>query len=148
MKAAPSMRSLTSRERERKKKETSRIRNKFVEARRCSGYSPTQTCQRRTAILLVASGYRTLGCLPFEEKSGWCNCWIMVRDFPKIARLRLPFFYQALHPARPSRKSPGNGGFIQMVRNFPSFRSEWKKRSPLKVLRNFPTEFPENDLTI
>ena len=47
-----------------------------------------------------------------------------------------------------ARKRPGNGGFIQMVRNFPPFHSDGKRGVLLKVLYNFRTDFPENYLTI
>ena len=62
-------------------------------------------------------------------------------------RLRLPFIHQAFRP-QTSRKRPGNGGFIQMVRNFPPFQSDGKRGVPLKVLHNLRTEFPENYLSI
>ena len=52
-------------------------------------------------------------------------------------RLRLPFIYQAFRPAV-AQKRPGNGGFIQMVRNFPPSRSEWKKRSASEGTSQFP----------
>ena len=43
---------------------------------------------------------------------------------------------------------PGIGARTLMVRNFLTFRSEWKKRSISEGTLQFRTEFPENYLTI
>ena len=50
-------------------------------------------------------------------------------------RLRLPFIYQAPTPAQ---ERPGNGGFMQMVRNFPPYGSEWEKRGTFEGTPQFP----------
>ena len=72
------------------------------------------------------------GAYHLYEKSGWCNRCIMVRDFPNSAgqpdEIALTIYLSGVS-SRSSRKRPGNGGFIQMVRNFLPLRSEWKKRS-------------------
>ena len=52
-------------------------------------------------------------------------------------RLHLPFIYQVSRPAL-ARKRSGNGGFIQIVRNFLPFHSEWEKRSTSKGTPQFP----------
>ena len=50
--------------------------------------------------------------------------------------LPLIFINQAFRQQN-TPKRPGNGGFIQMIRNFSPFRSDEKRGVPLKVLHNF-----------
>ena len=65
----------------------------------------------------------------------------MVRDLPNSAdktdEIALTIYLSGVS-SHSSRKRPGNGGFIQMVRNFPPLRSEWKKRSTSEDIPHFP----------
>ena len=77
-----------------------------------------------------------MGCLSLilQEKSGWCACCMMVRDFPNLptiqmgfTSLRLPFIFQAFHPTHSIEKGPGNGRTNGKETSDVTFRMEKEK---------------------
>ena len=87
----------------------------------------------------------TKGAYHLKEKSGWWPCCKMVRDFPNSTdqpdEIALTIYLSGVSSANCAER-PGNGGFIQMVRNYPPFRSEWKKRSTSEGTPQFPNGIP------
>ena len=80
-----------------------------------------------------------IGCLPFVGKIRLAsNRCIIVSDFPNSTdqpdEIALTIYLSGVS-FRSSRK---RHGFIQMVRNFPPFRSKWKKRSTSEGTPQFP----------
>ena len=67
----------------------------------------------------------------------------MVSDFPNSTdqpdEIALTIYLSGV-TSRSSRKRPGNEGFMKMVRNFPPFRSQRKKRSTSEGNPQFPHE--------
>ena len=67
----------------------------------------------------------------------------MVRDFPNSTdqpdEIALTIYLSGIL-SHSSWKRPGNGGFIHVVRNFPLFCSERKKRSTSEGTPQFPNE--------
>ena len=64
----------------------------------------------------------------FQEKSRWCDSYILITHFPTSPKNREPFIFQGFRPPHFVKKGYENT-FVQMVRNFYTFHLERKKTS-------------------
>ena len=77
--------------------------------------------------------HRSRNTYHLSERTGWDEHWIMVRDFPKSAnqrtRWRLPFEIRFPVIVFRTLMKDWNWEIVQLVRKFPTFCSERKKRT-------------------
>ena len=97
-----------------------------------------------TELVYQTGIFKNRGVYHLTEGTGWNEHWLMVRDFPKSANqpneMALTIWSSVSCYCFPLMRD-WNWEIVQMVRKFPTFRSERKKRTTSGGSPQFPNGF-------